>query len=144
MVRIAAVLGIGAALLAMPAHADQAADTIKRLDLLGRWANDCADPQRRGIAYELAPDGVAFFVNPVGSHKILSATSNDGRHVELAIKFYKPTEEIRINGFTMIDRDTYVPTMNRNERGEYTVRDGILLPTGKKMPPLHRCEGGLS
>lgn len=138
MVRLPAIVGLGLALLATPAHADQAADVLKRFNLLGRWANDCSDPVRRGVSYQLGPDGAAFFVNVVGSHRILSATSVDGQ-VELTIKFDKPIEEVRINGFRMIDANTYVPTMNRNERGEYTVRDGILLPTGRKMPELHRC-----
>ena len=96
--RIAAVLALGAVLGATPAHADQAADTLKRLNLLGRWANDCADATRTRVSYE-------------------------------------------INAFRMISANTYVPTMNRNERNEYTVRNGILLSTGRKMPPLRRCDG---
>lgn len=139
MGRLSAILGLGMALCVTPVHADLAADTLKRLNLVGRWANDCADPARRGISYEINRDGRAVFVNTVGTHRILSATSEDGRQVVLTIKFLKPTEEVRINVFTMIDADTYVPTMNRNERNEYTVRDGILLHTGKKMPELHRC-----
>jgi hypothetical protein len=59
----------------------------------------------------------------------------------LTIKFLKPAEEVRINAFRMISANTYVPTMNRNERNEYTVRNGILLSTGRKMPPLRRCDG---
>ena len=51
------------------------------------------------------------------------------------------TKEVRINAFRMISVNTYVPTMNRNERNEYTVRDGILLSTGRKMPPLRRRDG---
>src|SRR5690348_7077009 len=139
MGRLSAILGLGMALCVAPAHADLAADTLKRLSLLGRWANDCADPARRGITYEINRDGRAVFVNAVGPHRILSATSEDGRQVVLTIQFLKPAEEVRINVFTMIDADTYLPTMNRNERNEYTVRDGILLHTGKKMPELHRC-----
>src|SRR5438445_7407840 len=83
MVRLPAILGLGAVLLPTPAHADQTADTLKRLNLLGRWANDCADPVRRGISYELTADGSAVFVNVVGPHRILSATSVDGREVVL-------------------------------------------------------------
>ena len=139
MVRSTAILGLVAVLCATPALADPAADALKRLNLLGRWANDCTDPARRGVAYEIDRDGRAVFVNVVGPHRILSATSNDGREVVLTIKFLSPTEEVRINVLTMIDADTYVPTMNRNERNEYTVRDGILLQTGRKMPVLHRC-----
>ena len=139
MGRLSAILGLGMALCVTPAHADLAADTLKRLSLLGRWANDCADPARRGITYEIDRDGRAVFVNAVGPHRILSATSEDGRQIVLTIQFLKPAEEVRINVFTMIDADTYAPTMNRNERNEYTVRDGILLHTGKKMPELHRC-----
>lgn len=139
MVRSAAILGLVAALCVTPALADPAADTLTRLNLLGRWANDCADPARRGVVYEIDRDGRAVFVNVAGPHRILSATSNDGREVVLTIKFLKPAEEVRINVFTMIDADTYVPTMNRNEQNEYTVRDGILLQTGRKMPELHRC-----
>ena len=127
------------ALFVTSAHADLAADTLRRLNLLGRWANDCADPARLGISYEIDRDGRAVFVNAVGPHRILSATSDGGRQVVLTIKFLKPAEEVRINVFTMIDADTYAPTMNRNQRNEYTVRDGILLHTGKRMPELHRC-----
>jgi hypothetical protein len=141
MLRIGAILALGAVLGATPVNADQAADTLKRLNLLGRWANDCANPTRTGISYEIDAEGSAFFVNVVGSHRILSATSSDGREVVLTIKFLKPTEEVRINAFRMISANTYVPTMNRNERNEYTVRNGILLSTGRKMPPLHRCDG---
>jgi hypothetical protein len=140
MLWIAAIL-LGAVLGATPVHADQAADTLKRLNLLGRWANDCANPTRTGISYEIDAEGSAFFVNVVGSHRILSATSSDGREVVLTIKFLKPAEEVRINAFRMISANAYVPTMNRNERNEYTVRNGILLSTGRKMPPLHRCDG---
>jgi hypothetical protein len=139
MVRPAAILALAAVLCVTPALADPAADILKRLNLLGRWANDCADPAHRGVAYEIDRDGRAVFVNVAGPHRILSATSNDGREVVLTIKFLKPAEEVRINVFTMIDTDTYVPTMNRSEQNEYTVRDGILLHTGRKMPELHRC-----
>jgi hypothetical protein len=48
---------------------------------------------------------------------------------------------VRINAFRMISANTYVPTMNRNQRNEYTVRNGILLSTGRKMPPSRRCDG---
>src|SRR5262245_53558706 len=75
MFRIAAILALGAVLGATPANSDQAADTLKHLNLLGRWANDCADPARTGISYEIDAEGSAFFVNVVGSHRILSATS---------------------------------------------------------------------
>jgi len=139
MVRSTAILGLVAALCATPALADPAADALKQLSLLGRWANDCTDPARRGVAYEIDRDGRAVFVNVAGPHRILSATSNDGREVVLTIKFLSPAEELRMNVLTMIDPDTYVPTMNRNERNEYKVRDGILLQTGRKMPELHRC-----
>jgi hypothetical protein len=132
---------VGAALCTAPAHADQAADTLKRLNLLGRWANDCADATRTGISYEIDAEGSAFFINVVGPHRILSAASSDGRNVTLTIGFLKPTEEVRINAFRMISANTYVPTMNRNQRNEYTVRNGILLSTGRKMPPLRRCDG---
>ena len=54
----------------------------------------------------------------------------------LTIKFPMPTEEVRINAFRMIGAITYVPTMNRNERNEYTVRNGILLSTEERFP---RC-----
>ena len=141
MVRIAAILALGAVLGATPANADEAADTLKRLNLLGRWANDCADPTRTGVSYEIDANGSAFFINVVGSHRILSAASSDGRNVILTIKFLKPTEEVRINAFRITSANTYVPTMNRNERNEYTVRNGILLSTGRKMPPLRRCDG---
>jgi hypothetical protein len=141
MLRVAAILALGALLGATPANADQAADMLKRLNLLGRWASDCADPTRTGVSYETDANGSAFFINVVGSHRILSAASSDGRNVILTIKFLKPTEEVRINAFRMIGANTYVPTMNRNERNEYTVRNGVLLLTGKKMPPLHRCDG---
>jgi hypothetical protein len=138
MVRSAAILALVASLCVTPALADPAADTLKRLNLLGRWANDCADPVRRGVAFEIDRDDRAVFVNVAGPHRILSATSHDGRDVVLTIKFLKPAEEVRINAFTIIDADTYVPTMNRNERNEYTACDGILLQTGRKMPGLHR------
>jgi len=141
MLRIGTILALGAVLGATPANADQAADTLKRLNLLGRWANDCADPTRAGVSYEIDAKGSAFFINVVGPHRILAAASSDGRNVMLTIKFLKPTEEVRINAFRMIGADTYVPTMNRNERNEYTVRNGVLLLTGEKMPPLHRCDG---
>jgi hypothetical protein len=138
MARITAVALVGAIFCAAPARADQAADTLSRLNLFGRWANDCADPVQRGISYELAADGSAVYVNPVGSFPILSVVS-DGPQVTVTIQFFKPVEEIRINGITMVDGNTVAPTMNRNERGEYTVPDGILLRTGKPMPELHRC-----
>ena len=49
-----------------PANADQAADTLKRLNLLGCRANDCADPTRTGVSYEIDANGSAFFINVVG------------------------------------------------------------------------------
>jgi hypothetical protein len=70
MCGIAAILAVGAALSTAPAHADQAADTLKRLNLLGRWANDCADATRTGISYEIDANGSAFFINVVGTHRI--------------------------------------------------------------------------
>jgi hypothetical protein len=122
----------------MPARADEVADTLTRLNLIGRWANDCADPLQRGISYEITADGSAVYVNQVGAFPILSVTS-DGPRITVTIKFSKPVEAIRINEIMIVDSNTVAPIMNRNEQGEYTVRDGILLRTGKPMPELHRC-----
>lgn len=123
------------------AHSEPAADALVHLNLIGRWANDCGDPVRKGISYQIAPDGTALFGNTAGTHRIVSVASTDGRTIVVTIKFLKPVEDVRINVLTMVDNDTYVPTENRNERNEYTVRDGILLHTGQKMPELHRCAG---
>jgi len=133
-----AIALVAAILCAAPAHADQAADALSRLNLIGRWANDCADPVQRGITYEITADGSAVYVNPVGASPVLSVAS-EGALVTIIIHFFKPADEIRINEIRIVDGNTIIPTMNRNERGEYTVRDGMLLRTGKPMPELHRC-----
>jgi hypothetical protein len=138
MTRLAAI-ALLAFLCALPARADQAADTLMRLNLIGRWAVDCADPDR-GISYAVAADGSAVYGNPIGSFPILAVTAA-GREVTVTIRFSRPVEEVRLNGFTIVDGNTVAPVMNRNERNEYTVRDGILLRTGSKMPALHRCAG---
>ena len=138
MARITAIALAGAVACGAPARADQAADALSRLNLIGRWANNCADQAQRGISYEIAADGSALYVNPVGAFPIVSVAA-DGARVTLTIRFFKPSDELRINEIKMVDGNTITPTMNRNERGEYTVRDGILLRTGKPMPELHRC-----
>lgn len=138
MTRLAIAVVLAMLLGATTARADQAADTLTRFNLMGRWAVDCADPVKQGVAYMLAADGTALFGNPVGSFPVLAA-STDGREVTVTISFPKPTAEVRINTFTMVDGNTIAPLTNRNERSEYTVRDGILLRTGQRMPELHRC-----
>ena len=138
MTRITAVALLGTLLCTAPARADQTADTLARLNLIGRWAADCADPNNRGISYAVAAGGSAIYVNPIGSFPIL-AVSASGREITVTIRFSKPAEEVRVNTFTMVDGNSYVPLTNRNEQNEYTVRDGILLRTGKKMPGLQRC-----
>lgn len=134
-----AIVMLLVALSAAPAQADQAADNLRRLNLIGRWAVDCDNQSRSGISFQVDPDGAAIYGNVDGLHQVTSVVRGEDRSIVLTIKFFKPVEAIRVNAIRMIDDNTYVPTMNRNERFEYSVRDGILLKTGERLPQLHRC-----
>ena len=118
------------------------AEALKNWGLLGKWKVDCAAPEDNGlggsITYRIDPDGQPVSVNVVGTNNILAAHDNSNGTITIQMKYSRPVEGIRT---LVIERTTegIRAVMNRSERNVYSIKDGILLTTGEKMPTLRKC-----
>jgi hypothetical protein len=139
------------AILFLPAFthgvsAETVAQTVSKWGLIGAWSTDCALPPDRGngavLAYELERDGRLVlrrnFGDGADESEVVSADiSGDGM---LNLRMYFPSlKQIRENGIAMQPDGSIRAIYNRNQREEYTIKDGKFTATGAAAAPMHRC-----
>jgi hypothetical protein len=133
-------------LLAPPAAAETIAETVGQWGLIGPWSLDCALPPDHGkgslLTYEVEGDGVINrrdFGDASDEGKVLSAdVSADGT---LNLRVYFPAmKQTRDYGLLLQQDGTLRAIYNRNDKGQYTIRNGRFTANGKPVPAQHKCE----
>ena len=132
--------------LVVTASAATMAETALKWGLIGPWSLDCslARDRDRGtvLSYEIAKGGRVVHRRDFGDasdeNRVLSAeVSGDGM---LNLRVYFPKSgETREYGLMMQPDGTTRAIYNRNQKREYTIRDGKFTANGNPTPPQHKC-----
>lgn len=132
--------------LTLGARAETVADTVSQWGLIGSWSLDCslAPDRNKGavLDYEISPDGRVLHRRDFGggideSEVIAAEVSKDGM-LNLRVVFPK-LKQTREYGLLLQDDGTLRAIYNRNQKHEYTIRDGKFTANGNPTPPQHRC-----
>jgi hypothetical protein len=135
-------------LLALPltVSAETVTETAVRWGLIGAWSMDCqlAPDRNKGslLAYEIAAgDRVVHrrrFGRTTDESEVVGAEVSGDGMLHLRV-FFPRLKETREYGFTMQPDGTMRAMYNRNQKGEYTIRNGKFVANGKLTPSLQKC-----
>jgi hypothetical protein len=132
--------------LTLDVSAETVAQTARRLGLIGPWSLDCSLPPDRNkgtvLAYVIASGGRVLHRRNFGdgtdeSEVIAAEVSSDGM-LNLRV-FFPSLKQTREYGLVMQPDGTIRAMYNRNQKGEYTIRDGKFTANGNPAPPQHKC-----
>jgi hypothetical protein len=132
--------------LTLEVSAETVAQTARRWGLIGPWSLDCSIPPDRNkgtvLAYVIASGGRVLHRRNFGdrtdeSEVIAAEVSSDGM-LNLRV-FFPSLKQTREYGLVMQPDGTIRAMYNRNQKGEYTIRDGKFTANGTPTPPQHKC-----
>jgi hypothetical protein len=139
-----------AALLALtlsrPASADTVAQTVQKWGLIGPWSPDCSlelDRDRGTVLdYEIAGNDRVVHWRDFGgtsdeSEVVTAEVSADGM-LNLRV-FFPSLKQTREFGLMMQPDGTMRAIYNRNQKNEYSIKDGNFTANGSPTPPQHKC-----
>jgi hypothetical protein len=134
--------------LARDASAETAAETARKWGLIGAWSPDCslAPDRNKGtvLAYEIAPDGKLLhrrnFGDGTDESPVLSAEISRNGMLNLRI-FFPSLKQTREFGMMMQPDGTIRAIYNRDEKRQYSIRDGKFTGSGNPTPSQHKCSG---
>ena len=132
--------------LTLNASAETVAETARAWGLIGAWSLDCSVAPDRGqgavLAYEIASGDRVVHRRDFGdasdeSEVVTAKVSGDGM-LNLRV-FFPKLKQTREYGFAMQPDGTMRAMYNRNQEGEYTIRNGKFTANGNPTPPQHKC-----
>ena len=135
--------------LALPlgASAETVAQTVQKWGLIGPWSLDCSlRPDRnRGtvLDYEIVPDDRVVHRRNFGdqtdeSEVVTAEVSGDGM-LNLRV-FFPSLKQTREYGLMMQPDGTMRAIYNRDQKEEYSIKDGKFTANGSPTPPQHKCK----
>ena len=134
--------------LALPprASADTVAQTVQKWGLIGPWSLDCSlKPDRNKgtvLDYEIVGDNRVVHRRNFGettdeSEVVTAEISGDGI-LNLRV-FFPSLKQTREYGLLMQPDGTMRAIYNRNQKDEYSIKDGKFTANGNPTPPQHKC-----
>jgi hypothetical protein len=132
--------------LALNASAETVAQTARNWGLIGPWSLDCSLPPDKDkgsvLAYEIAGDDRVVHRRNFGdttdeSEVITAEVSRDGM-LNLRV-FFPRVKQTREYGLMMQPDGTMRAMYNRNQKDEYTIKDGKFTADGNPTPSQHKC-----
>jgi hypothetical protein len=134
-------------MLALSASAETVAATARKWGLIGPWSLDCSlKPDRnRGtvLAYEIAPgDRVVHrrnFGDSTDESEVVTAEVSGEGMLNLRV-FFRSLKQTREYGMIKQADGTMRAMYNRNEKDEYTIKDGKITANGNPTPSQHKCK----
>jgi hypothetical protein len=132
--------------LTLNASAETVAETTRAWGLIGAWSLDCSVAPDRSegavLAYEIASgDRVVHrrnFGTTTDESEVVTARVSDDGMLNLRV-FFPKLKQTREYGFAMQPDGTMRAMYNRNQEGEYTIRNGKFTASGKPTPSQHKC-----
>ena len=99
------------------------------------------------LAYVIASGGRVLHRRNFGdstdeSEVGVAEVSSDGM-LNLRV-FFPSLKQTREYGLVMQPNGTIRAMYNRNQKGEYTIRDGKFTANGNPTPPQHKCSAGFA
>ena len=137
------------AMWAGTASAETAAETARKWGLIGRWSLDCALPPDRDrgavLAYEVADDGRLvyrrYFGETTDSADVIAAEISADQLLNLRV-FFPKLKQTREYGLRMQADGSIRAVYNRDQKGIYSIRNGLFSANGRPTPPNYKCKSG--
>jgi hypothetical protein len=132
--------------LSCGASADTVAQTVQKWGLIGPWSLDCSlKPDRNKgtvLDYEIVGDNRVVHRRNFGettdeSEVVTAEISGDGT-LKLRV-FFPSLKQTREYGLMMQPDGTMRAIYNRNQKDEYSIKDGKFTANGSPTPPQHKC-----
>ena len=132
--------------LTIGASAETVARTAQQWGLIGAWSLDCSLKPDRGngsvLDYEIAGGDRVVHRRDFGdksdeSEVVTAEISGDGM-LNLRV-FFPSLRQTREFGLMMQPDGTMRAIYNRNQKDEYTIKDGKFTADGSPTPPQHKC-----
>jgi hypothetical protein len=132
--------------LPFPAAADTVAQTVQKWGLIGPWSLDCSlKPDRdKGtvLDYEIVGDNRVVHRRNFGSttdeSEVVTAEISPDGNLNLRV-FFPNLKQTREFGLMMQPDGTMRAVYNRNQKNEYSIKDGNFTANGNPTPPQHKC-----
>jgi hypothetical protein len=141
-----ATAGLLWATLTAAAGAETLSATVIRWGLLGSWAIDCSlrpDHDKGAVlTYEIKPDGRVMYRRNFGDAKDeneVVAASTDADGMLNIMVFFPSLHQTREFGLRLQKDGSLRAIYNRDQRGDYSIRDGKFVRTGVPTPAQRRC-----
>ena len=133
--------------LTLDAPAETVAQTARQWGLIGPWSLDCslAPDRSKGtvLAYEIASDDRVVHRRNFGDSKdeseVVTAEVSGDDMLNLRV-FFPSLKQTREYGLIMQPDGTIRTMYNRNQKDEYTIKDGKFTANGNPTPSQHRCK----
>ena len=132
--------------LTIGASAETVAQTAQQWGLIGAWSLDCSLKPARNkgtvLDYQIAGGDRVVYRRNFGdksdeSEVVTAEVSADGM-LNLRV-FFPSLRQTREYGPMMQPDGTMRAIYNRNQKDEYTIRDGKFTADGNPTPPQHKC-----
>ena len=132
--------------LTLGAPAETAAQTARKWGLIGPWSLDCSLPPDRNkgtvLAYEIAPGDRVVHRRNFGDTKdeseVVSAEVSEDGMLNLRV-FFPSLKQTREYGLIKQSDGTIRAMYNRNQKDEYSIKDGKFTANGNPTPSQHKC-----
>jgi hypothetical protein len=131
------------------ASAETAAEIASKWGLIGRWSLECGLPpdHDRGavLAYEISADGRLVhrrdFGDSADTADVIAAQISADNLLNLRV-FFPKLKQIREYGLRMEADGSIRAFYNRDQNGNYSIRNGKFSVNGKPTPPNFKCKPG--
>ncbi|TPQ38192.1 hypothetical protein C2U70_09525 [Bradyrhizobium guangdongense] len=143
--RLATAALLWAALTAAT-NAEALSATVIKWGLLGSWAIDCSlrpDHDKGALlTYEIKPDGRVMYRRNFGDardeNEVVAASTDADGMLNIMV-FFPSLHQTREFGLKLLKDGTLRAIYNRNQRGDYSIKDGKFVRTGQPTPAQSRC-----
>jgi len=137
--------------LTLEVSAETVAQTARRWGLIGSWSLDCLLPADRNkgtvLAYVIASGGRVVhrrnFGDSTDESQVVTAEVSGNGMLNLRV-FFPSLKQTREYGLVMQPDGTIRAIYNRNQKGEYTIRDGKFTANGSPTPSQHKCSADVA
>ena len=131
--------------LTLEVSAETVAQTARKWGLIGPWSLDCSRPPDRNkgtvLAYIASGGRVVHrrnFGDTIDESEVISAEISRDGMLNLRV-FFPNLKQTREYGLARQPDGTIRAMYNRNQKGEYSIRDGKFTANGNPTPPQHKC-----
>ena len=134
-------------ILVSPTRAETVAETARVWGLIGPWSLDCSLPPDHAngtvLSYEIADGDRLMHRREFGDSRdeaeVLSATVSDDGILNLRV-YFPSVRQTREYGMMHLADGSIRAVYNRNDKNQYSIKDGKFTANGKRTPVQHKCE----